>query len=119
MQTRDSSTVGSGKLTTPVLLVTIATNSTKASIFYRAVRVLYNRQQQRAPVSRSPKLIYVSRSPESVSGIRVSQSPEAEGFSPRSERSVVYNSVSGIQEATSAIVVSVIVTCCSCNLHRG
>jgi hypothetical protein len=32
MHTRDSSTVGSGTLTTPVLLVTIATNSRKASV---------------------------------------------------------------------------------------
>jgi hypothetical protein len=32
MHTRDSSTVGSDTLTTPVLLVTIATNSRKASV---------------------------------------------------------------------------------------
>jgi hypothetical protein len=50
-------------LTTPVLMVTIATNSRKASVgriatnsrkasvFYRAVRVLYSGQQQRARVS--------------------------------------------------------------------
>jgi hypothetical protein len=65
MHTRDSPTVWSDTLTTPVLLVTIATNnrtasigriatnSRKASVFYRAVRVLYSGQQQRSPVSLS------------------------------------------------------------------
>jgi hypothetical protein len=75
MYKRDSSTVGSNTLTNLVLLVTIATNSRKASVgriatnsrkasvgriatnirkasvFYRAVRVLCSGQQQRAPVS--------------------------------------------------------------------
>jgi hypothetical protein len=75
MHTRDSSTAGSDTLTTPVLLVTIATNnrkasvvriatnnrkasvvsiatnSRKASVFCPAVRVLYSGQQQRALVS--------------------------------------------------------------------
>jgi hypothetical protein len=113
MHTWDSSTVGSDTLTTPGLLVTIATNSRKASVgriainsrkasvgclatnsmkasvFYWAVRVLYSEQQQRAPFSQPPKL-------DLVSGIRVSQSLEAEEYSARSEP--VFRRVSVVSE---------------------
>jgi hypothetical protein len=94
MHTRDSTPVGSDPLPTPVRLVTIATNSRKASVgriatnsrkasvgclatnsrkvsvFYRAIRVLYRDK---------------SREHELVSGMRVSQSLEAEEYSARSE----------------------------------
>jgi hypothetical protein len=98
MHTRDSSTVGSDTLTTPVLLLTIATNSRKASVFYRAVRVLYrggNREHDSVFVSQSPESKWVSSQ-----------------FSSRSETSAQCGSVSGIRD-TSAKVFIVIVTICS------
>jgi hypothetical protein len=51
-------------LITLVLLVTIATNSRKASVFYRAVPVFYGEAtestSQLVLVSRPPKLVFVS-----------------------------------------------------------
>jgi hypothetical protein len=64
-------------LTTPVLLVTIATNSKKGSLFYRAVRVLY-RGGSRDHESVSDITLRQSVSEvsicQSASGMRVSQS---------------------------------------------
>jgi hypothetical protein len=108
-------------LTTPVLLVTIATNSRKASVgriasnsrktsvFYRAVRVLYS-GQQRAQVSLRQSASEVSLRQsvsrnQSASVGRASQS----SVSPRSETSAQCSSVSGIRGATTDIVLIVTV----------
>jgi hypothetical protein len=108
MHTRDSSTVGSDTLTNPVLLVTVATNSRKASVGRIAtnnskasvgclatksskakfsiglskcyIEVATESTSQSVSVlgSRPPKLVFVSRTPNLV---RVSQSPESKRVS--------------------------------------
>jgi hypothetical protein len=78
MHTRDPSTIGSDTLTTPVLLVTIATKSRKAIVGRIATNswkarfsigpskcYIKKATEKSVYASRPPKLVYVSESPES------------------------------------------------------
>jgi hypothetical protein len=64
MHTRDSSTVGSDTLTTPVLLVTIATNNRKASVGRLATN------SRKARFSIGPSKCYIKKATENLVSLR-------------------------------------------------
>jgi hypothetical protein len=87
-------------LTTPVLLRCMVTNSGKVSISIVAGTMLKREDNTQSVLLRRPSdlvLVYAGRPPISLSA--------------RSETSAQCSSDSRIQEATSAIVLSVIVIC--------
>jgi hypothetical protein len=92
-------------LTTPVLLVTIVTNSRKARFSIGASECYIGEATESTSQSASEVSLRQSATGFSlrqlVFGIRVSQPLESEDISHRSETSVQCSSVSGIQEATN------------------